>query len=231
MLLSLKSDGSGTLQHLVKLWTWFVEGEGENTYFQCKFGIPGSAPLAENCPRELGAGGGEWAHLPMGHLCDSFLWDEHLRWWSVGSGCPPIIATLPRVEWEAGRAWKQLPSLEHVGSGWEQLACSFGICHLLMWKLPFLPKCTFLSHEGFYQPCAGAQLCVCPSSVISSHIASHLRARSFRPAWPCEVDGLGLVLENSFQCLSPGRSDSDFYFLNCSYWNACWTSRYSMRLA
>lgn len=38
-------------------------------------------------------------------------------------------------------------------------------------------------------------VCVCPSSVISSHIASHLRAGSPRPAWPHEVDGLGLVLE------------------------------------
>lgn len=54
MLLSLKPEGSATLQYLVKFVSMVCEGEGENTCFQCKSGTPGSAPLAENCPAELG---------------------------------------------------------------------------------------------------------------------------------------------------------------------------------
>lgn len=94
---------------------------------------------------------GEWARLPMvsGSLCGSFLWHEHLRWCSVGRGCPPILATLPELNGRQGEHWEQLPSLESAGSGWGWLTRSFDICHLLMWKLPFLPECTFLSHGGF----------------------------------------------------------------------------------
>lgn len=96
-------------------------------------------------------GGGEWAHLPM--VSKNPLWLFPVRWafqiikygkWMSSHPSHPA-----RVEWEAGDAWEQLPGLESAGSGWGWLARSFGICHLLMWKLPFLPECTFLSHEGF----------------------------------------------------------------------------------
>jgi len=53
MLLSLKSKGSATRQHLVNSVSIVCEGERENPGFQHKSGIPGSAPLAADSPGEL----------------------------------------------------------------------------------------------------------------------------------------------------------------------------------
>lgn len=177
-------------------------------------------------PWQTRMGTGAWAHLSMvlKNLCGSFLWDEHLRSCSAGSGCLPILTTLPELNGRQG---------EHGSSSpvWRVQAHSEGDSSQL-WYLPLTSvKASFSSWMYIFVTwrfvaavCRCPAVCVSPSSVISSHIASH---------WmhPLGQPGLGLVSENHSQCLSLGRSDSGFYFLNCPHWNASWTSRYSMRLA
>lgn len=114
MLLSLNSKGSAILQHRVKFVSMVCEREGENTCFQCNFGLPGSAPLAENCPGELG-----WVEEsePIFPRCQKpFV----VLSCEISMQCGLWMSSRPghpvRAEWEAGGAWEQLPSLGSAGS-------------------------------------------------------------------------------------------------------------------
>lgn len=97
LLLSLKSKRSANLRHLVKFVSIVCEGEGEKLGFLCKFGIPGSAPLAGNCSGEQGkvVGASLSAHGVKKPFC-FFPERNDCRSCSVDSGCPSILASLAK---------------------------------------------------------------------------------------------------------------------------------------
>lgn len=144
-------------------------------------------------------GRGEWAHLPMvsGSLCGSFLWHEHLRSCSVGSGRPPILATLPELNGRQGEHGSSSPA-------WKVQAQDEGDSHAALISATYwCESCLFFLNVHFcHMEVSNTRVpvpsCVCVQVALSVLILHPTWEQDpLRPAWLYEVDGLGLVLEKA----------------------------------
>lgn len=131
-----------------------------------------------------------------------------LRSCSVGSACPSIPATLARHGWEAwecgGGAWGQPLLLEGARSQREShIALVFATywCERCLFFLKVHFCCRKFSSTRV-SSCACVQACV---------ISAHYRMLPEGKIPQAILDPW------SSQCLSPGRSDGDAYFLNCPH--------------